>query len=202
MRKRRRTMSLLIVLVACAGGSLLLAGSAAAAIDVEPLVQFLDRGVPSVDKAATDAIDGSTSVRDYLGNAAADQEANRLLYGFDPEEEAPTSEEIRNDTDWCMWSALTQSAVQITGGDTTSDDGTQLTPAQILASNISPCLSSHLDATGDQINTLTNTLVMLAQNQSGSQNAPNWSSQDALTYYPNGWANWFNYAASTIPPAS
>jgi len=176
----------------------LLAGSAAA-VDVEPLVQFLDRSVPRVDEGATDAIESS---RNYFGDVTADKEANRLLYGFDPEEEAPTSEEIRNDTDWCMWSALTQSAVQITNDDTTSADGTQLTPAQILASNISPCLASHLDATGDQVNTLTNTLVMLAQNQSGSQNAPNWSSQDALTYYPSGWANWFNYAASTIPPAS
>ena len=166
---------------------------------MEPLVQFLDRGVPSVDKAATDAIEGSTSARDYFGDLTADKEANRLLYGFDPEAEAPTSEEIRNDADWCMWSAPTQSAVQITDGDTTSDDGTQLTPAQILASNINPCLASHLDTTGDQITALTNTLVMRAQDQSGSQNASNWSTQDALVNYPNGWANWFNYAASTIP---
>ena len=201
MRKRRRTVSLLVVLGLCVGGSLVLAGSAAA-IDIEPFVQFIDHGIPSADELATGALEGSTKLPDYFHDVDSERALNRLALGFDPEKEAPTTEEIQNDTDWCLWFGLGRSAGQIADGDTTSDDGAQLTPTQVLAGNISPCLGSHLGATDDQITALTNTLVTLAQVQSDPQTASNWSAQDALTYDPSGWANWFNYAAGTIPPAN
>jgi hypothetical protein len=208
MRKRRRTTSLIVVLALCVGGSLVFVGSAGA-IDIEPFVQFIDRGLPKIDEVATGAVEGSTRLPDYFGDAASDRAANRLLYGFDLEEESPTFEEARNDTDWCMWSGLTQSAIQIDDGDTTSDDGTQDSPADILASNLSSCLESHLDTSDDQITALTNKLVFqnevnLVQSQSGvdHQSAANWLVQNGLTFDPSSWASWFNYAASTIPPAN
>lgn len=195
MRKRRRTVSLLLVLGLCVGGSLVLAGSAAA-IDIEPFVQFIDHGIPTADELATGAIERSAKVPDYFLDGDSEKALNRLALGFDPEEEAPTTLEAQNDTDWCLWSGLSQSAVQISDGDATNDDGTQQSPLQVLAGNVSPCLQSHLDATDDQIAALTNTLVTLAQAQSGTTN---WSTG---AYDPTAWANWFNYASSTIPPAN
>jgi len=195
MRKRRRTASLIVVLALCVGGSLLFVGSAAA-IDIEPFVQFIDHSIPGVDDLATGALEGSAKLPDYFRDVDSERALNRLALGFDPEKEAPTTEEIQNDTDWCLWSGLSQSAVQINDGDATNDDGTQQSPLQVLAGNVSPCLQSHLDTTDDQIAALTNTLVTLAQVQSGTTN---WSTQ---AYDPTAWSNWFNYASSTIPPAN
>jgi hypothetical protein len=195
MRKRRRTVSLLVVLGLCVGGSLLFVGSAAA-IDIEPFVQFIDHGIPGVDDLATGALEGSAKLPDYFGDVDSARALNRLALGFDPEKEAPTTEEIQNDTDWCLWSGLSRSGVQIADGDATNDDGSQQSPVQILAGNITPCLQSRLDTTDDQITALTNTLVTLVQVQSGTTN---WSTG---AYDPTAWANWFSYASSTIPPAN
>lgn len=208
MRRRRRTAYLIVALTVCVGGSLMLAGTAAA-IDLEPFVQFLDHGItPKVDEVATDAIEGSTKLPDYFGSEDTELERSRLALGFDPEEEAPTPEEIRNDTDWCLWSALANSAGQLSDGDNTASDGTSLSPTQILYSNLSACLESHItDPLPGQITALTNTLVFanevqLVQSQSNlnSQAAAGWVVDNGLTFDPNTWIDWFNFKASTVPP--
>jgi len=210
MRPRKRITSYLIIVVSLSLAASLVLTASASALDLEPFVELIDQGIaPKIDEIAT-SLEGSSTLPDYFGSADAQTALDRAALGFDPEKPAPTPEEVRNDTDWCLYSGLAQSAVQINNGNTTASDGTQLSPAQILFDNLSSCLGSHIpSATQIQITALANALayqneVQFVQSQSNlsAQSASNWLQQYGLTFDPTTWANWFNFAAGAVPPVN
>ena len=210
MPPRRRITSHVMVVLAVAAAGLVFAASAPA-LDIEPFVSFVDHGItPNVERVTADADEGAPELPDYFGSAESELTRNQRMLGFDAEEAAPTPDEIRNQTDWCLWSELGQTAIQIDAGDTTSSDGTTLSPIQMLFDNVTSCLRTHIPGVSySQLASLANSLVYqkeihLVQSQSGldAQSASEWLQQYSLRFTPSTWANWLNFVADELPPAS
>lgn len=199
--KSRRLRYIVILASATTIAWLTLAAPAPAAL--------VERALPAYDESLTGQTDAAgTYSLNAFGRTADENQRNETLLGFIPERDDQTAEEERRDSDWCLWFALLASAAQI--ADPSFDPSTN-TPEGILVNNIVPCLAKHIPSLGIGGATVAARIlavqnqIQLVQSQTptlSASDALSWIEQNGLSFDPQTWANWFTFAADSLPPSS